>query len=412
MASIFSKIFKPKSKKVNSSFNDAISMAGYEPNFSKFGDNTLYSNIVYNAVQMKCRYFGKLEPRHIRNENGKISSINDSSIAKILKNPNHYQTTYEFLAQAYFMRRKDRNCYILADSYKTNGGTYNYTGLYILLPNSKPILKEYDNGDLYYCFSFDGYSNYVELDYKDVIVWRDNLEDKQYMGGGKYDGQAQADLLTNLDAYHEIKDAIKEAAKIGCMFDGYLKINAYAADNDKAQKTRDAFINDIKNNKGGVPVLDNGADYVALSRQLKMVDAATLHEIKENALISEGVTIDILTGKMTVQDKEAFYENWIEPAAISLGQAMSKVFFSQWQTSHGDQIILYPHKVQLMATSEIVSIIQSTISAGVFKIDEYREMLGYAPLENGEGEQRPRGYNNLDGNSNITQQTNINDTEV
>lgn len=399
MANIFSKLFKPKTKKATG-FNEAISMAGYEPNFSKFGSNTLYSNIVYNAVQMKCRYFGKLEPRHVRNDNGKITVIDDSSIAKILKNPNHYQTTYEFLAQAYFMRRKDRNCYILADSYKTNGGSIYYTGLYILLPNSKPILKEYDNGDLYYCFSFDGYSHYVELDYKDVIVWRDNLEDNQYMGGGHYDAQAQADLLTNLEAYHTIKETIAEAAKMGCMFDGYLKINAYAADNDKAQKTRDAFLKDIRENKGGVPVIDNGAEYVELKRQLKMVDAATLKEIKENALISEGITIDVLTGKMTVQDKEAFYENWIEPAAISLGQAMSKVFFSQWQTSHGDQIILYPHKVQLMATSEIVSIIQSTISAGVFKIDEYREMLGYAPLENGEGEQRPRGFNNLDGSNN------------
>ena len=132
---------------------------------------------------------------------------------------------------------------------------------------------------------------------------------------------------------------------------------------------------------------------------LKMVDAATLKELKENAFIYEGVTLEMLMGQMTTQDKEAFYENWIEPAAISLGQAMSKVFFSQWQTSHGDQIVLYPHKVQLMATSEIVSIIQSTISAGVFKIDEYREMLGYPPLENGEGEQRPRGFNNLDGNN-------------
>jgi HK97 family phage portal protein len=217
------------------------------------------------------------------------------------------------------------------------------------------------------------------------------------MGGGKYNTNANADLLSSLGAYHEIKQTITEAAKMGCMFDGYLKINAYAADNDKAQKTRDAFLNDIRNNKGGVPVLDNGADYVALSRQLKMVDAATLKEIKDNVLINTGVSLEMLEGKYTTQQKEAFYEMHIEPAAISLGQAMSKVFFSQWQTSHGDQIILYPHKVQLMATSEIVSIIQSTISAGVFKIDEYREMLGYAPLDNDEGEQRPRGFNNLDG---------------
>jgi HK97 family phage portal protein len=392
VANIFSKIFKPRAKPINN-FNDAISMVGYEPNFSKFGSNTLYSNVVYSAVQMKCRYFGKLEPRHIRNEGGKVTTVN-SNIAKVLRNPNYYQTTYEFLAQAYWKRRQDKTCYILADYYNDKN---ELEGLYVLLPNAKPIIKEYPNGNLTYLFSFEGADNYIELDYDTVIVWRDNLEDQQYMGGGTYNNNANADLLASLEAYHTIKETIAEAAKMGCMFDGYLKINAYAADNDKAKTTRDAFLKDIRENKGGVPVLDNGADYVELNRQLKMVDAATLKEIKEDALISEGVTIEMLMGQMTTQDKEAFYENHIEPAAISLGQAMSKVFFSQWQQSHGDQIILYPHKVQLMATSEIVSIIQSTISAGVFKIDEYREMLGYAPLENGEGEQRPRGYNNLDG---------------
>lgn len=396
MANILTKIFKPRAKKTTS-FNDAVSMAGYEPNFSKFGSNILYSSIVYSAVQMKCRAFGKLEPRHIRNENGKITTITDSSIARVLRNPNHYQTTYEFLAQAYWKRRQDKTCYILADSYLTKAGTPYYNGLYVLLPETKPIIKEYPNGELYFVFKFEGYNDYVELDYKDVIVWRDNIEDNQYMGGGKYGDNASADLHSTLEAYHTIKETIAEAAKLGCLFEGYLKINGYAADNEKNKQIRDTFVKDITTKKGNIPVLDNGADYIALNRQLKMVDSATLHELKENAFIYEGVTLDMLTGNWTTQSKEAFYEIWIEPAAISLGQAMGKVFFSQWQQSHGDQVVLYPHKVQLMATSEIVSIIQSTIAAGVFKIDEYREMLGYAPLENGEGEARPRGYNELDG---------------
>lgn len=396
MANIFSKIFKPK--KTSNSFNDAVLMV-YEPNFSKFGSNTLYSNLVYSSIQMKARYFGKLEPRHIRNEDGKITAINDSSIAKVLKNPNHYQTTYDFLAQAYFMRRKDKTCYIFVDFFKTKGGETKVNGLYVLLPSCKPLLKEDANGNLYYLFSFDGYSSYVEFEYSEIIVWKDNLEDNQYMGGGKYGDNANADLYTNLEAYHEIKEAIKEAVKIGCMFDGYLKINSYAADHTNTQKIRDEFVEDIRTSKGKMPVLDNGADYHEIKRQLKMVDAATLKEIKENALISEGVTIEMLTGKMTTQDKEAFYENHIEPAAISLGQAISKILFSQWQTTHGDQIILYPHKVQLMAISEINTMVQITLPAGVFMIDEYREMYGYAPLPNGEGQVRPRGFNNLDGNN-------------
>lgn len=170
----------------------------------------------------------------------------------------------------------------------------------------------------------------------------------------------------------------------------------------KTQTIRNKFIEDLQSNKSGIGVLDNGADYIAIQRQLKMVDSETLKEIKENILIHTGVTDEMLKGKFTTQDKEALYENWIEPAAISLGQAMSKVFFSDWQITHGDDIILYPNKVQLMATSEIISIIQSTVNAGIFKIDEFRDMLGYAPLENGEGQQRPRGFNNLDGSDTDT----------
>ena len=396
MANIFSKLFKPK--KVNTNFNDVLKMSGYEPNFSKFGSNTLYSNLVYNAVQMKCRYFGKLDPRHVRNEGGRLTTITDSPIARVLGNPNHYQTTYDFLAQAYFMRRKDRTCYILADLYND---TNTLTGLYVLLPSTKPILNQKENGDLEYLFSFEGINNLVAFDYDTIIVWRDNIEDQQYIGGGKYDNQAQADLLSSLNAYHDIKQAVAEAAKMGCMFDGLLKVNAYGGDDESTKAIRDKFLEDIRTNANGLPVLDNGADYQQVQRQLKMVDGGTMQEIKEDALVSEGVTLEILEGKMTTQDKEAFYENHIEPAAVSLGQAMTKILFTQWQKTHGDQIILYPHKIQLMSMTEINTTVATTINAGVFMVDEYREMYGYAPLPNGEGQVRPRAFNNLDGDTSV-----------
>lgn len=399
--SFIAKMFKPRTKKQNT-FDNAITMVGYEPSFSKFGSQVLYSDIVLSAVKMKARFFGKLEPRHIRNKDGNITSVSDSSIAKVLRNPNHYQTTYDFLTQAYFMREKDDNCYIYADYYKNNAGQYVYTGLYVLLPSGKPQICEDPSGNLFYKFTFDGYSSEVEFNFNEVVCWKQNHEDNQYIGGGKFSRNAEADLLNSLNAYTEINQATSEAAKLGCMFDGILKVNAYAADDQKTKEIRDNFINDLRNGKGGIGVLDNGAEYEQVQRQLKMVDSATMTQLKENILIHTGVTISMLEGKFTPQEKEAFYESHIEPAAISLGQALSKMFFSQWQQSYGDQIVLYPHKVQLMATSEIVSIIQNTISAGVFKIDEYREMLGYAPLENGEGQQRPRGFNNLDGGGNKT----------
>jgi HK97 family phage portal protein len=390
------KMFKPKAKK-QKTFNESITMVGYEPNLTSFGTTVNYSDIVLSALRMKQRFFGKLEPRHIRNKDGKVSVIQDSPVAKLLRSPNEYQTTFDFLSQALFMREIFDTCYIYPDYYVTNADEKKYTAMYILLPSGKPRVVDGEDGKMKLCFTFDGYSDEVVFDYDEIIVWKNNHEDNQYIGGGKYGSNANADLLSSLEAYHQIKQSIAEASKIGCMFDGLIKVNAYGGDNEKSKAIRDKFLEDVRNNKHGLPVLDNGAEYQQVQRQLKMVDTNTLAEIKQNIVIHTGVSLDMLMGKFTPQDKEAFYENHIEPPAISLGQAMSKVFFSQWQTSFGDQIVLYPHKVQLMATSEIVSIIQSTISAGVFMIDEYRDMLGYAPLPNGEGEQRPRGFNNLDG---------------
>lgn len=387
-------LFKPRATKVNTGFNDLVSMVGYEPKFSNFGSQVLYSNLVLSAIQTKQRFFGKLEPRHIRYEDGKTVTITDSTVAKVLRNPNHYQTTYDFLTQAYFMREKDKTCYILVDRYKTKGGYWYNENLIVLLPSDKPELRE-ENGELFWVFTFDGWSEAVVFNYTDIIVWKKDIEDNQYMGGGKYSTNANSDLLNSLQAHRTITESVAEASKLGCMFDGLLKVNAYGGDNEKTQAIRDKFLDDIKNNKGGLPVLDNGADYVQIQRQLKMVDGNTLAEIKENALISTGVSIEFLSGKYTTADKEAFYESHIEPAAISLGQAMAKVMLSR----ANEAIVLYPHKVQLMATSEIVSIIQSTIAAGVFMKDEYREMLGYAPLPNGEGQTMPRGFNNLDGDT-------------
>jgi len=397
------KIFSKGKRNPNAVMNLNVSMKGYEPTFTSFGKNILQSDIIYSATKMKARFFGKLEPKHIRVKQGDDKSghttelVTDSSVARILRKPNDFQTTYDFLTQAYFMREMQDNCFIYPDYYTSNNGQRIYTGMYVLLPIMTPIVEQDLSGKLFLRFQFVNPAREVVFPFEDIIVWKQNIEDNQFIGGGRYAGLSNVDLLNSLSAYHTSKEAVAEAAKLGCCLDGIIKVNAYAADNKQTQEIRDKFIADLKQNKSGIGVLDNGADYQNIQRSLKMVDAATLAEIKENVMLHVGLTMDMLQGKFTEQEKEAFYENWIEPAAISLGQAMSKVFFSQWQTSYGDQIQLYPRKIQLMSTAEITRVVQSTINAGVFTLDEYREMYGYAPLPNGEGLARPRGFNHLDG---------------
>jgi hypothetical protein len=393
------KIFSKQKPEKGAKFNTSVSMKGYEPTFTSFGSDILSSDIIYSATMMKARFFGKLEPRHIRKRDGLTSVIEDSSVAKVLRSPNDFSTTYDFLTQAFFMREKDGTCFIFPDYIDTaNGRTY--TGLYILLPIGTPVISQDETGKLFITLQFVNPSRQVMFAYDDLIIWKKDMEDNQFLGGGRFASMARGDLLGSLQSYQTAKEAIAEASKLGCYIDGIIKVNAYASDNDKTQKIRNDFIADLKANKSGIGVLDNQADYVNIQRQLKMVDSATLNEIKSNVMLHTGMTIDMLEGKFTTADKEAFYENFIEPSAISLGQAMSKCFFSSRQTSYGDSVMLYPHKIQLMSTSEITSVVQSTINAGVFTLDEIREMYGYAPLPNDEGKARPRSFNSLDGVTN------------
>ena len=389
-------LFKPRLK--NKGFNDAVVMVGHENNFTRWGTEKLYSNLVLSAIRLKQRYFGVMEPRHIKYDaEGKGITDYESNIAKILRNPNHYQTPYDFLTQAYFMREKDGTCFILDDKYKTKGGYYYHLGLYILLPSQLPEVKEDDDGNLLWKFTFDGFNNYsgeVYFNWDEIIVWKKDIEDKQYTGGGRFTTNANNDVVNSLNSYRSIQESVAKAAQLGCTFDGMLKVNAYGGDDEDVKKIRDKFIEDIRSNRsGGLPVLDNGAEYVQIQRQLKFVDGSTMAEIKENLAIETGVTIDMLMGKMTKEEKMALNENHMKPAAISLAQAMTKVFF----TRANEEVRIYPHRSQQMELGEVTELMKAAIASGIYMIDEWREMTGHEPLPNGEGKVRPRGFNNLDG---------------
>ena len=395
--SFLSKLFS-KTKKTDANLQPVITFKGYQPNYINYNNSILESDLVLQAARLKARYFGKLQPRHIREENGKIQKISDGSIARLLRQPNDYQTPYDFLTQAYFMRELQDNCYIYPQYYISNAGEKIYQGMYILLPmaGNKPRVFEDLSGKLFIEFIFPSYNEPVIFPLNDIIIWKKNYEDDQFLGGGRYTSAANADALTSLNAYQAIKESTANVAEQGGAFDGILKVNAYAADDEKIKTVRDNFIADLTTNKNSLPVLDNGTEYINIARQLKTIDAATLAEIKENLLIHTGVSMEMLKGEITEERNEALYQNFIEPAAISLGQAMSKCFFSQWQTTHGDRIELYASPWQLMSAAKKLELAREGLKAGLFTKNQALDLLGFPPIDGADGDARPRGYNNLD----------------
>ncbi len=372
----------------------AAARYGYEPTFTDFGDNVLASDLVLEAIRLKADFISKLDPRHIRNEGETQKRLDDSSIARILREPNAYMTTSDFLYKAAFLREVNENVFIYLDYYWTKGGYKYFKGAYIIQPRRWCYYEDEQTGELFVGFRFDGERDEVVFKYSELIHWRKHYEADTYDGGGKYSSGERRDVLDTLQAYHTICESIAEAAKCACYFDGILKINAYGEEDAKIKKIRDIFVEDLRTGKKGVAVLDNGAEWQDVKRDLKMVDEKTMDHFQNKILRFTGVSPAMLTGDFTTAQKEAFYERGIESGIISLGQAFTKAAFTKWQKSHGDEIIFYPNKIELMSTTEKISLLGATNAMGVWSVNEVREMFGKPPVEGGDA--RPRGYNSID----------------
>lgn len=390
----FGRLFGGGGKEKTKGKTSAVTWNGYAPNFSTFGDNVLLSDLVLEAIRIKADFCSKLDPRHIRNEGASQTRIDDSSVARVLRSPNEYTITSDFLYKAMFLREVAENCFIYLDYYWTKGGYKYYTGAYIIQPHTWRYLQDESTGALYIGFKFEGRADEVIFDYSEIVHWRKHYEDDTYDGGGKYTRNEKRDVLNTLQAYRTICESIAEAAKCACFFDGILKINAFGEEDKKVQAIRDKFIKDLRENAKGVAVLDNGAEWQDTKRNLQMVDEKTISYFEKKILRFTGVSPAMLAGDFTTAQKEAFYERNIESAVISLGQAFTRTAFTPLQKSHGNEVVFYPNKIELMSTTEKINLLGATNAMGVWSVNEVREMFGKPPVEGGDA--RPRGYNSID----------------
>ena len=364
---------------------------GNAPFYTSFGENVYASDIIVQSIRCKANEFKKLDPRHIRTTNGAQAVVNDSSIARVLKRPNAYMTTADFLEKITILLELNKNVFIYPTFYKTKGGERFYTGLYPLKPSEVQYMTN-DKDELYLQMRFpNGYETTLPAD--SVIHWRKDYGINDYFGGGMFGGNDNAGLLTMLQRYDQLTQSIAKALECSCQINSVLKVNTYS-ETDALKKKREQFEADIKANKSGLLVIDLSSEFQNIPRDVKLVDAETLKFFYDTILRANGTSIAILNGDYTKAQKEAYYEHALEADIKGLGQAMSRVIFSDRETSFGNEIVLYPNAITFMSMENKLAALQTGLPAGIFTKNEARELLGYAPIEG--GDVMPRGYNEVD----------------
>lgn len=388
--------FKIKSSKKGKYY--APTMNGNYPFYSPFGEDIYASDIIVQAIRCKANEFKKLEPRHITIQDGSKVTVTDSDIARVLRRPNEYMTPADFLEKITILLELNKNVFIYPKYEKSKAGTDILKGLYPLKPTTVEYLTN-NKGVLFIHLRFlNGYD--VTLPADSIIHWRKDYGVNDYFGGGMFGGDDNKGLLKMLKRYDELTQSIAKALQVSCEINGVMKINSYMEDDAKKEE-REKFEKQIEERKSGILFTDMTADYVHIPRDVKLVDKETLKFFYDSVLMNTGVSEAILRGDYTKAQKEAFYEHALEGDIKSLGQAMSRVIFTERQTSYGNEIVCYPNRINFMSMENKIEALKASLPAGIFMKDEAREILGYPPLPDGQGQVIAQGYNALlDENNN------------
>lgn len=370
-------VIKLKKNLTNPTYADM--MNGYAPIFTQFGQDIYASDVVQQAIYCIVSEIKKLRPEHIREDKGDVIPIN-SNLQYILNNPNPLMTKSEFLEKITWLLFLNFNVFIIPTYYEwtdEKGYHKKFDGLYPIQPLQVDFIED-AGGRLHVKFTFANNQEFT-VKYSDVIHIRNHYSINDFMGGNA-EGQPDNDaLLDTLDLNHQLLQGVKSAMKSTFAVNGVVKYNTML-DDGKTEEALKSLESKLKNSESGFLPLDLKAEYVPIKKEIKLVDADTLKFIDEKILRHYGVSLPILTGDYTKEQYEAFYQKTIEPLIISIGQAFTKVLFSEREKAFGNKVKLYPKDLIFMTTTQTLEMIRLLGDSGALFENEKRVALGLRPL--------------------------------
>lgn len=360
---------------------------GFLPMYSQFGTNIYASDVVQQAVKCIVDEIKKLKPTHVRYKGDDPVPIEDSTIAKVLENPNPLMTTSDFIEKTTWLLLLNYNAFIIPvyktwTDEKTGVVRRYYEALYPVQPTQVDFIED-ASGRLYVHLYFPNSYN-TTIPYNDIIHIKYNYSVNQYMGGnimGQPDHQA---LLQTLELNNSLLQGVAKAMNASYSINGVVKYNTML-DDGKTEAALKELERKLQNSESGFLPLDLKAEFTPLERKPELVGEQTLKFIDEKILRNWRVPLCILTGDYTKVQYAAFYESALEPLVISLGQAFTKSLFTERERRYGNKIEFYPEDLVFMTVNQTLHLVNLLSTTGAMFENEKRVAFGLRPLKELEG---------------------------
>ena len=346
-------------------------LTAYQPVFRTWGGQIYESELVRAAIDAHARHAAKLK-----------YSMDGTARPKLYTNtksaPNPWMTWSQFTERCSNIYQVQNNLFVIPLLDKAG----EVSGYFPALPSECEVVDV--AGEPWLKFSFvRGQKKSIRLSRVGLVV-KHQLKDDFF-------GEKNTALNSTMELVSMVNQGITEGVRNAATFRFMAQIAGKTHDED-IRKERERFNRYNFQGGGGGGLLLYGGQYANMT-QIRQegykVDHEQLEMIKQNVLDYFGVSEAVLQNRANGDELDAFFNGSVEPFAIKLSEALTRMVFTQREQNNGNKILFTANRLQYMSVQSKISMAQQLGDRGVLTIDEIRELFNYAPLPDGAGTYTP-----------------------
>jgi len=321
-------------------------------------------------VDARARHVGKLKYTMTGTARQKLWTATKTE-------PNPWYTWPQFLERCSNIYDIQNNLFIVPVLDKAG----EVSGYFPVLPSACEVVSHGGVPYLKYTF-MNGQKRSMELS-RCAVVTKHQLKDDFF-------GEKNTALDATMQLVHMVEQGIMEGVKNGATYRFMAQMTGKVFDED-LRKERERFDkNNFQTGGGGLLLFGNQMTNI---QQLKQdgykVEAEQMKLIQESVENYFGVSGKVIRNEAAGDELDAFFNGSIEPFAIKLSDALTKMVFSERERNGGNAITFTANRLQYMNIASKISMAQQLGDRGVLTIDEIRELFNYEPLPDGAGKYTP-----------------------
>ena len=363
---------KPQLYRANDTFK---LLTAYEPVFRDYYGSIYESELVRSAIESKARHISKLKIEL-------QGSAQPSLKAKMKHAPNEWQTYPQFLARCSTILDCTNNLFILPVQNKY----FETTGFFPVLPERVKLVED-DKHKLWVKYTFrNNMTGLVEFDRCAFLCKHQYKSD--------FFGDSNKALNRTMDMISIQDTAIKEAVKNSASYRFMAQVSNFTSPEDLVEE-RQRFTRENMQGEGGMLLFPNTYTNIKqIENKPYSIDPEQTKLVQTNVFNYFGTNENVMQGKATSEELDAFFNSAVEPFAIALSEAMSRAIYTELERSFGNRVFVNANRLQYMSQSAKVQVARDLGDRGILTINEIRELFNYAPLPNGDvayirGEYKP-----------------------